>query len=74
MRVAKRETLKAVSDLMIFGTGCVFMSKDGADPFHVPYVNMKMYSNEKNLQKMKWDTINDSETYYCRSVDMENYG
>lgn len=32
LRVARRESLKAAMDAMIYGTGVVMMPKDGGDP------------------------------------------
>lgn len=41
-RVARRETMKAAIDMMIYGTGFMKVSNDGSDPEHVPFEKVKI--------------------------------
>lgn len=40
-RIARREAVKAAADMMMFGTGVVFIPNDGGDPKHVPLKDMQ---------------------------------
>ena len=40
IRIARRETLKAAMDTMIYGTGAVYIPANGDDPRHVPWPEM----------------------------------
>ena len=54
LRIARRETRKACTDVMIFGTGIVFVPKDGSEPRHVPLADCwysKVHSNENYDQQ-----------------------
>lgn len=41
IRVCRREGNKAIVDTMIYGTGAVFVPKDGSDPHHIPVDELK---------------------------------
>jgi len=40
IRVSRRENLKAIEDMMLFGTGCVFVPNDGSDPRRIDIKDM----------------------------------
>ena len=42
LRVTKRETHKATMDLILYGTGAVFVPKNGDDPYHVPIEKLRL--------------------------------
>ena len=41
MRVSRRESLKAMRDVMTYGTGAVMIPSDGSPPYHVPVATLR---------------------------------
>jgi hypothetical protein len=37
LRVARREAQKAAADMVVYGTGVVYVPAGGGDPRHVPF-------------------------------------
>lgn len=61
MRVVRRETLKAVNDMLLFGTGFVQYPADGTDPRclapEAVYYQNRVWLSRENLgpiQTIKW--------------------
>jgi len=59
-RIARRETMKAVNDMLIYGTGAVFVPNDG-EPSHVPLeVLLDARAAHEPEWRALWDEINQS--------------
>jgi len=42
IRVARRESRKARTDLLLYGTGAVLVPNNGADPCHIPLEQIRL--------------------------------
>lgn len=46
-RVILRESEKATTDVMLFGTGVIFRPDDGSDPSHIPWPALLVAPDKK---------------------------
>lgn len=56
-RVAKREAMKSLLDMTIYGTGAVFVPNDGSDPRYVPISEIYLEPNESRSELLKQITL-----------------